>query len=208
MAVSSSRTAIAEAERRQLTVMFCDLVGSTALSSRLDPEDLREVIGAYQSCVAGVISRYDGFVAKYMGDGVLVYFGYPRAHEDDAERAIRAGLGVIDAVGELDIQSMKLQARVGIATGLVVVGDLIGEGSAQEQSVVGETPNLAARLQAMAAPDTVVIAAVTRRLVGDLFKYRDLGQSRLRASPSRCRPGRYCTRATLPAALRHCAAPP
>src|SRR5262252_3675928 len=155
-------------ERRQLTVMFCDLVGSTALASRLDPEDLREVIGAYQRCVAEVINRYDGFIAKYMGDGVLVYFGYPRAHEDDAERAVRAGLGVIDAVGELDIQSMELQARVGIATGLVVVGDLIGEGSAQEQSVVGETPNLAARLQGLAEPGAVVIAAATRRLIGDL----------------------------------------
>ncbi len=110
-----------------------------------------------------------------MGDGVLIYFGYPRAHEDDAERAVRAGLGVIDAVGRLDVKSVKLQARVGIATGLVVVGDLIGEGSAQEQSVVGETPNLAARLQALAEPDAVVIAAGTRRLVGDLFEYRDLG---------------------------------
>ena len=118
---------------------------------------------------------FDGFVAKYMGDGVLVYFGYPRAHEDDAERAVRAGLGLIDAVGRLDVKSVKLQARVGIATGLVVVGDLIGEGSAQEQSVVGETPNLAARLQALAEPDAVVIAAGTRRLVGDLFEYRDLG---------------------------------
>ena len=155
--------------------MFCDLVGSTALSARLDPEDLREVIGAYHRAVAETVGRFDGFVAKYMGDGVLVYFGYPRAHEDDAERAVRAGLGVIDAVGRLDVKSVKLQARVGIATGLVVVGDLIGEGSAQEQSVVGETPNLAARLQALAEPDAVVIAAGTRRLVGDLFEYRDLG---------------------------------
>src|SRR5215472_3366416 len=142
-----------EAERRQLTVMFCDLVGSTALSSRLDPEDLREVIGAYHGCVADTVARFAGFVAKYMGDGVLVYFGYPEAHEDDAERAVRAGLAVIDAVGLLDVESAKLQARVGIATGLVVVGDLIGEGSAQEQSVVGETPNLAARLQTLAEPD-------------------------------------------------------
>ena len=155
--------------------MFCDLVGSTALSSRLDPEDLREVIAAYHRAVAESVAEFDGFVAKYMGDGVLVYFGYPRAHEDDAERAVRAGLGVIDAVGRLDVKSVKLQARVGIATGLVVVGDLIGEGSAQEQSVVGETPNLAARLQALAEPDAVVIAAGTRRLVGDLFEYRDLG---------------------------------
>jgi class 3 adenylate cyclase/predicted ATPase len=164
-----------EAERRQLTVMFCDLVGSTALSARLDPEDLREVIGAYHRAVAEVVAGFDGFVAKYMGDGVLLYFGYPRAHEDDAERAVRAGLGVIDSVGRLDVKSAQLQARVGIATGLVVVGDLIGEGSAQEQSVVGETPNLAARLQALAEPGTVVIAAGTRRLVGDLFEYRDLG---------------------------------
>ena len=163
------------AERRQLTVMFCDLVGSTALSARLDPEDLREVIGAYHRAVADVVRSFDGFVAKYMGDGVMVYFGYPQAHEDDAERAVRAGLGAIDAVGRLDVKSARLQARVGIATGLVVVGDLIGEGSAQEQSVVGETPNLAARLQALAEPDAVVIAASTRRLVGDLFDYRDLG---------------------------------
>jgi class 3 adenylate cyclase len=163
------------AERRQLTVMFCDLVGSTPLSARLDPEDLREVIGAYHRYVANVVAGFDGFVSRYMGDGVLVYFGYPQAHEDDAERAVRAGLGAIDAVSRLDVKSAKLQTRVGIATGLVVVGDLIGEGSAQEQSVVGETPNLAARLQALAEPDTVVISASTRRLVGDLFEYRDLG---------------------------------
>jgi class 3 adenylate cyclase len=163
------------AERRQLTVMFCDLVGSTELSARLDPEDLREVIAAYHRAVAETVAGFDGFVAKYMGDGVLIYFGYPQAHEDDAERAVRAGLGLIDAVRRLDVKSVKLQARVGIATGLVVVGDLIGEGSAQEQSVVGETPNLAARLQALAAPDAVVIAAGTRRLVGDLFEYHDLG---------------------------------
>jgi class 3 adenylate cyclase len=169
----------AEAERRQLTVMFCDLVGSTALSARLDPEDYREVIAAYHRAVADVVRSFDGFVAKYMGDGVLIYFGYPQAHEDDAERAVRAGLGLIDAVGRLD-----LQARVGIATGLVVVGDLIGEGSAQEQSVVGETPNLAARLQAMAEPDAVVIAAGTRRLLGDLFECRDLGAVEVKGIPT------------------------
>src|SRR5271169_5675510 len=173
--VRSSALRSAPGERRQLTVMFCDLVGSTELSARLDPEDLREVIAAYHRGVADVVRGFDGFVAKYMGDGVLVYFGYPRAHEDDAERAVRAGLGAIDAVGRLDVRSVKLQARVGIATGLVVVGDLIGEGSARQQSVVGETPNLAARLEALAEPDTVVIAAGTRRLVGDLFEYRDLG---------------------------------
>src|SRR5216683_2755895 len=170
---SSARSS--DAERRQLTVMFCDLVGSTPLSAQLDPEDLREVIAAYHRTVADAVRSFDGFVAKYMGDGVLVYFGYPRAHEDDAERAVRAGLGAIDAVARLAVKSVTLQARVGIATGLVVVGDLIGEGSAQEQSVVGETPNLAARLQSLAEPDAVVIAAGTRRLVGDLFEFRDLG---------------------------------
>jgi class 3 adenylate cyclase/predicted ATPase len=168
------------AERRQLTVMFCDLVGSTELAVRLDPEDLREVIGAYHRAVAEIVAGFDGFVAKYMGDGVLVYFGYPQAHEDDVERAVRAGLGIIDAVGRLDVRSAKLQARIGIATGLVVVGDLIGEGSAQEQSVVGETPNLAARLQALAEPDTIVIAEGTRRLAGDLFDYHDLGAVEVR----------------------------
>jgi class 3 adenylate cyclase/predicted ATPase len=174
-AAVSGASAPADAERRQLTVMFCDLVGSTALSARLDPEDLREIIGAYHRAVAEVVTRLDGFVSRYMGDGVLAYFGYPQAHEDDAERAVRAGLGAIGAVSRLDVKSVKLQARVGIATGLVVVGDLIGEGSAQEQSVIGETPNLAARLQTLAEPDAVVIAAGTRRLVGDLFEYRELG---------------------------------
>ena len=167
--------AAAEAERRQLTVMFCDLVGSTELSSRLDPEDYREVIAAYHRAVAEVVTGFDGFVSRYMGDGVLVYFGYPQAHEDDAERAVRAGLGAVDIVRRLDVKSVRLQARVGIATGLVVVGDLIGEGSAQEQTVVGETPNLAARLQSLAEPEAVVIAASTRRRVGDLFEVRDLG---------------------------------
>ncbi len=164
------------AERRQLTVMFCDLVGSTELAARLDPEDFREVIAAYHQRVTDAVLQFDGFVAKYMGDGVLAYFGYPRAHEDDAERAVRAGLGAIETVGGRDVKSAKLRARIGIATGIVVVGDLIGEGSAQEQSVVGETPNLAARLQALAEPDTVVIAASTRRLVGDLFEYESLGE--------------------------------
>src|SRR4051812_23142969 len=176
---SRDAPAPADAERRQLTVMFCDLVGSTSLSSRLDPEDLREVIAAYHRAVADIVAGYDGFVAKYMGDGVLVYFGYPRAHEDDAERAVRAGLGSIDAVGCLDVRSTKLQARIGIATGLVVVGDLIGAGSAQEQSVVGETPNLAARLQAFAAPASLVIADSTRRQIGGLFDLEDFGPQQL-----------------------------
>jgi len=162
------------AERRQLTVMFCDLVGSTALASRLDPEDLREVIGAYHHCVAETISRFDGFVAKYMGDGVLAYFGYPQAHEDDAERAVRAGLAVIEAVRRMPTRE-ALQVRIGLATGLAVVGDLIGSGAAQEQAVIGETPNLAARLQALAGPDEIVIPENTRRLVGNLFEYESLG---------------------------------
>jgi class 3 adenylate cyclase/predicted ATPase len=163
------------AERRQLTVMFCDLVGSTELSTRFDPEDLREVMAAYHRAVAGVVAGFDGFVSRYMGDGVLVYFGYPQAHENDAERAVRAGLGAIDAVRRLDVKGVKLQTRVGIATGLVVVGDLIGAGSAQEQSVVGETPNLAARLQALAQPNTLVIAQSTRQQIGALLEVEDLG---------------------------------
>src|SRR5262249_6566936 len=135
-----------EPERRQLTIMFCDLVGSTAISSRLDPEDMREVIRAYQETCARVISNYEGFLAKYMGDGVLAYFGYPRAHEDDAERAVRAGLDMVTSIGRLKTpDDMPLKARVGIATGMVVVGELVGEGVAQERSVVGDTPNLASR---------------------------------------------------------------
>src|SRR5262252_9325026 len=149
------------AERRQVTVMFSDLVGSTALSARMDPEDLREVISAYQKCVADTVQRFGGFVAKFMGDGVLVYFGYPQAHEDDAERAVRAGLELIHAVGALK-SSAPLQTRIGVATGLVVVGDLIGSGEAQERGIVGETPNLAARLQASATPGAITIDATTR----------------------------------------------
>ncbi len=169
------------AERRQLTVMFCDLVGSTALSARLDPEDLRAVIGAYHHCVAKVIGRGGGFVAKYMGDGVLAYFGYPRADEHDAERAVRAALKLVEKVAGLDtVAAAPLQLRVGIATGLVVVGDLVGSGEAQERGVVGETPNLAARLQALAEPGTVVIAPSTRRLTGGLFEYADLGAVELK----------------------------
>src|SRR5499433_1677065 len=162
------------AERRQVTVMFSDLVGWTALSSRMDPEDLRELISAYQKCVAEAVHRFGGFVAQYLGDGVLVYFGYPEAHEDDAERAVRAGLELIAAVIALKTPA-SLQTRVGIATGLVVVGDLIGSGEAQERAIVGETPNLAARLQGIAEPDTVVISEATRRLLGSLFELRDLG---------------------------------
>ena len=178
----------AEAERRQLTVMFCDLVGSTALSARLDPEDLREVVGAYHRCCADLIGEAGGFVAKYMGDGVLAYFGYPLAHEHDAEHAVQAGLALVEAAPQLTTAAgVPLQVRVGIATGLVVVGDLIGAGAAQEQAVVGETPNLAARLQALAEPGAVVIADGTRRLLGNLFELEDLGASDLKgiAGPAR-----------------------
>ena len=159
--------------------MFSDLVGSTALSTRMDPEDLREVISAYQKCVAQTVQRFGGFVAKYMGDGVLVYFGYPQAHEDDAERAVRAGLELVASVGGLKTRE-QLQTRVGIATGLVVVGDLIGSGASQEQAIVGETPNLAARLQGVAEPNAVVIAESTRRLVGNLFELQDVGAQELK----------------------------
>ena len=168
-----------DAERRQVTVMFSDLVGSTALSARMDPEDLREVISAYQKCVTDTVRRFGGFVAKYMGDGVLVYFGYPEAHEHDAEQAVRAGLELIAAVSALTSRA-SLQTRVGIATGLVVVGDLIGSGDAQERGIVGETPNLAARLQALAEPNMVVIAEGTQRLLGNLFELQDLGPKDLK----------------------------
>ena len=178
---SSQTTPRDNAERRQLTVMFCDLVGSTALSAQLDPEDMRKVIGAYYTCIAEVIDRHQGYIARHMGDGVLAYFGYPHAHEDDAEQAVRAGLMLIEAVshlhGEIDV---ALQLRIGIATGTVVVGDMIGDGTAQEQSVVGEAPNLAARLQTLAVPGTVVICANTRRLTGGHFHYSDLGPTALK----------------------------
>ena len=167
------------AERRQVTVTFSDLVGSTALSTRMDPEDLREVIAAYQKCVAETVQRFGGFVAKYMGDGVLVYFGYPQAHEDDAERAVRAGLELVGAVSALK-SNAPLQTRVGIATGMVVVGDLIGSGEAQERGIIGETPNLAARLQGIGEPNTVVIAESTRKLLGSLFELQDLGAKDLK----------------------------
>jgi class 3 adenylate cyclase len=174
------------AERRQVTVMFSDLVGSTALSARMDPEDLREVISSYQKCVAETVQRFGGFVAKYMGDGVLVYFGYPQAHEDDAERAVRAGLELIQAIGGLRSGS-PLQTRVGIATGLVVVGDLIGSGEARERGIVGETPNLAARLQGIAEPNMVIIAESTRKLLGNLFDLQDLGAQELKGMGSAVR---------------------
>src|SRR3984957_11687815 len=169
------------AERRQLTVMFSDLVGSTALSARLDPEDMREVIRAYQDACSGAVARYDGFVAKFMGDGVLAYFGFPGAHEDDAERAARAGLDIAAIVAKLETAArVKLEVRIGIATGIVVVGDVVGQGTAQEQAVVGDTPNLAARLQALAEPGSVLVAEATRRLLGGTFDLKALGPQALK----------------------------
>ncbi len=180
-----SAPAYAEAERRQLTVMFCDLVGSTELSTRLDPEDLQEVIRAYQEACAKVVARYNGYVAKYMGDGVLVYFGYPQAHENDAERAARAGLGIVEAMADIGsahalLGEVDLTVRVGINTGLVVVGDIVGEGASEEASVVGETPNVAARLQALSEPNQVVIGPLTHELIGEAFAYESLGPRRLK----------------------------
>jgi class 3 adenylate cyclase/tetratricopeptide (TPR) repeat protein len=175
-AIAAESQAQATVERRHLTVMFCDLVGSTAISSGLDPEDMREVILAYQAACLGVMPTYEGFVARFTGDGVLAYFGYPHAHEDDPERAVRAGLDIVAAVGRINTRSgMKLQVRIGIATGLVVVGDLIGQGASQERAVVGDTPNLAVRLQELAAPGKLVVASSTRRLLGNVFKLHELG---------------------------------
>src|SRR5215813_13446975 len=171
--------ASADAERRQLTVMFCDLVESTALATQLDPEDLREVVRAYQETAAAVIQRFEGHIAQYLGDGLLVYFGYPQAHEDDARRAIRTGLGIVETLGALNTrlaqrQGVQLAVRIGIHTGLVVVGEM-GGGSRQEQLALGETPNVAARIQGLAAPDTVVISPATFRLVRGYFTCQDLG---------------------------------
>ncbi len=169
------------AERRQLTVMFCDLVGSTALSARLDPEDLQEILRAYQSQLKNVVCDYGGYIARYMGDGALIYFGYPQAHEDDAERAVRAGLELVKRIGKLHTAvGEPLNARVGIATGLVVVGDLIGSGESQERGIAGETPNLAARLQERAEAGGVVLSDGTRRLLGNLFELTKLAPSMLK----------------------------
>src|SRR5262249_22019193 len=165
------------AERRHLTVLICDLVGSTALSARLDPEDMRAVIDAYHAACARITRTYDGFLAEFRGEGILAYFGYPRAHEDDAERTVRAGLASIAAVAHIEARAAEpLAVRIGIATGVVVIGDLSGESALWEHPLVGDTPNLAARLQALAEPGTIVVAASTRRLLGDLFRLRDLGR--------------------------------
>ena len=176
--------ALTTAERRPLSVMFCDLIGSTALSSRLDPEDLREVIRTYQACVATTIHQFDGFIARYVGDGVLIYFGWPEARETDAERAVRAGLAVAAAVSAAPVSGEPLHVRIGIATGLVVIGEPIGSGDSRQQTAVGETPNLAARLQGLAGPDQVVIDAATRRQIGGLFECQDLGTVELKGLPA------------------------
>lgn len=176
-ALIASRAPPHDAERRHLTVMFCDLVGSTALSARLDPEDMWEVIRAYRAACASVVAAYDGRIARFVGDGILVYFGYPRAHEDDAERAVRAGLDAISAIAQLKTGSdERVELRIAIATGLVVVGDLISGDASEEHATVGDTPNLAARLQSLAEPGAVVVASSTRRLLGDLFTFRNLGR--------------------------------
>jgi class 3 adenylate cyclase len=186
-AVDPTGTAVMAApsggERRLLSVMFCDVVNFTALSSRLDPEDLSAVIRSYQSCVATTVARFGGFIARYVGDGVLIYFGWPEAHERDAERAVRAALAVIDANGQTFTRMESLQVRIGIATGLVVVGEPIGAGEARQQTAIGETPNLAARLQGLAGPDSVVIDAATRRQIGGLFTCKDLGFVALKGLP-------------------------
>ena len=172
-------SALDNAERRQVTVMFADLVGSTALAASMDPEDLRKVIAAYHKCAAEIVRRFGGFVSQYLGDGVLAYFGYPQAHEDDAERAVRASLELVAAVAALKTRA-PLQTRVGLASELVVVGDVIDAGGAQERGIIGETPNLAARLQGLADPNMVVIAEGTRKLLGNLFELQDLGAKELK----------------------------
>jgi class 3 adenylate cyclase/tetratricopeptide (TPR) repeat protein len=177
-----------DAERRHLTIVFCDLVGFTALSAQADPEDMREVIAAYRAVCANAIRAYGGFIARFIGDGVLAYFGYPRAHEDDAERAIRASLDIVAALREKKIgPAGSLSARIGIATGFVVIGELIGDAAASEQEATGDTPNLAARLQALAGPGTVVIADATKRLIGRVFDLRDLGEAEIKGLEHRQR---------------------
>jgi class 3 adenylate cyclase len=178
-AVSPPEPHLPDAERRQLTVLFCDLVDSTVLSIQLDPEDLRDVVRAYQATCAKVIARFDGHIAQYLGDGLLVYFGYPLAHEDDAQRAMRAGLGIVEAMEQLNTRltqerGVQLAGRLGIHTGLVVVGE-VGGGTRQEQLALGETPNLAARLQGIAAPNTLVISTATFHLLGGFFPCQPLG---------------------------------
>jgi class 3 adenylate cyclase len=196
------------AERRHLTVMICDLVGSTALSARLDPEDMRAVIDAYHAACARITRTYDGFLAEFRGDGILAYFGYPLAHEDDAERTVRAGLDIIAAIAQLETRAAEpLTVRIGIATGVVVIGDLSREGALREHAVVGEAPNLAARLQTLAEPGTVAVATSTRRLLAIYSACATSACTRSRVLPSRSRHGR--SRAyPIPRAASRQSAPP
>lgn len=187
---AAERSGSVDAERRQVTVMFADMVGSTALSAKLDPELLGGLIRRYQDAVAGAIGRYGGFVAKFMGDGVLAYFGFPRAFEDAAERAVRAAIGILSEVGAIEMpDGTRVQVRIGIATGLVVVGEIIGTGSAQERTIVGETPNLAARLQALAGADCILVSEATQKLLGGLFELAHTGEHELKGFARRWRPG-------------------
>ncbi len=187
-APSPIEPSVPDAERRQLTVMFCDLVGSTLLAGQLDPEDYREVVRSYHATCSEVIQRYDGHVAQLLGDGLLVYFGWPQAHEDDAQRAVHAGLGILEAMSELNMRlqqekDIRLAVRIGIHTGLVVVGE-IGTGVSQEHLALGETPNIAARLQMLAQPNTVLISAATHSLVQGYFACHDLGSHTLKGVPT------------------------
>jgi class 3 adenylate cyclase len=170
-----------KAQRRNITVLFCDMVGSSALAARLDPEDLREILRTFQTCCENAVHSFDGHIARYMGDGILAYFGFPAAHEDDAERAVEAALEAIKAVAELSFPgARRIEVRIGIATGLVVVGDLIGDGPSREFALIGEAPNLAARLQQIAKPNQILVAPTTRRLLGQSFEFTDLGEHEIK----------------------------
>jgi class 3 adenylate cyclase len=194
---------VSGAERRQLTVLVCDLVGSTALAARLDPEDMRAVISACSRCWAEAIERHEGYVAKYLGDGALAYFGYPEAHERDPELAVEAGLAIVQSTPKLETPAgSPLQVRVGIATGLVVVGELLGSGDSVERGVVGATPHLAARLQTIADPGQVVISETTRSLLGSLYEFKDLGCPSSKVFRAQRKPGRSLGRAPLKAVSR------
>ena len=192
------------AERRQLSVMFCDIIGFTSLSARLDPEDLSSVIRGYQARAAIIITRFGGFIARYVGDGVLTYFGWPEAHEANAERAVRAALAVIEAISQTPVRTEQLRVRIGIATGLVVVGEPIGTGDARQQTAIGETPNLAARLQGLAEPNGIAIDATTRRQIGGLFECQDLGKVALKGLPDLVSAWRVLREAAVESRSRQC----
>ena len=188
---------IAKAERRNITVLFCDIVGSSALATKLDPEDLREILKSFRECCEDAVSQYEGHIARYMGDGVLVYFGFPVAHEDDAERAVNAALQMVSSVAELAANTHRIDLRIGIATGLVVVGDLIGEGPSREFALIGEAPNFAAALQQLARPNEILIAAQTQRLLGGLFDLEDIGEHKLKGQDRASRVSRVLRSRTM-----------